>query len=234
MTQVSFLRHNQFFGPEDSQDTTLNIIGVGATGSWVGLLAAKMGWHKFKVWDPDFVESHNCSNQIYDASQVGMKKVDAFEQVLKRFNPQVIVEKHHSFFKGEQDCINLQDAVFVAVDSLSARKDIFSHLQKALLLDLVFETKMGFTHAELNIIDPEDNDTIKNFISTLKDDKDVAESACNARIITTLTTVVASTLVHQLCNYYSSSRRGTVFNSYGKILFHLPEDGLTVFTNNKG
>ena len=114
---VSFLRHNSFFSPQDAQDFTLNIIGVGATGSWVGLLAAKMGWHNFQVWDADTVESHNCPNQIYNLSQVGSKKVDAFETTLKEFNPDIIVTKHDCFFEAEKHADCLSDYVFVAVDT---------------------------------------------------------------------------------------------------------------------
>ena len=177
MTTVNFLRHNAFFGPEDAQDTTLNIIGVGATGSWVGLLAAKMGWHNFRVWDPDIVESHNCPNQAYDISFLNQKKVDAFEQTLKRFNPQVQVEKYDCYFESSEHIHLLDDAVFVAVDSLSARKDIFSSLHKNDNLNIVFETSMGFTHASLNIFDPWNYDSINSYIDNLKHDSEVQEAA---------------------------------------------------------
>jgi hypothetical protein len=208
---VSFLRHNSFFSPQDAQDFTLNIIGVGATGSWVGLLAAKMGWHNFQVWDADTVESHNCPNQIYNLSQVGSKKVDAFETTLKEFNPDIIVTKHDCFFEAEKHADCLSDYVFVAVDTNTARKDILGCLISNPSVDLVFESKMGFNHAVINVIDPFDTVQIEGLQSALLDDSEVPESACNARIMTTLTTIVASNIAHVLCNHCSSSRRNTVF-----------------------
>ena len=78
MKEVSFLRHSGWFGPETAGDTVLNIIGVGATGSHIGLYAAKMGFHNFQVWDLDIVENHNLPNQIYENEDIGSKKVDAF------------------------------------------------------------------------------------------------------------------------------------------------------------
>ena len=228
MTSVSFLRHNSFFSPEDVAAKTLNIIGVGATGSWVGLLAAKMGWHQFRVWDLDLVESHNCPNQIYDLDQVGKKKVDAFEEVIKRFNPQAKVTKHDCFFESSQHIEMLEDAVFVAVDSLSARKDIFSSLKDAYMLDIIFETRMGFDHAELNMFFPTDEQKINNYLDCLRDDSEVQESACNARIITTLTNIVSSTLVHSLCSFYSSTRREVEFNQPSKTIFHLTANNFSV------
>jgi molybdopterin/thiamine biosynthesis adenylyltransferase len=227
MEQVSFLRHNAFFGPEDANDKTFNIIGVGATGSWAGLLAAKMGWHNFRIWDADVVETHNCPNQIYNVTHTGLKKVDAFEQVLTDFNSQVTVEKHDCFFTSAEHANLLDGPVFIAVDSLDARADIMSACKNNLFVDVIFETRMGFSHAELNILDPINDKQIDNYLSMLKTDNEVQESACNERIITTLTTIVASTLVHKLCDFYSSSRRDTNFASPSKTLFSLGTNHLT-------
>ena len=65
---------------------------------------------------------------------------------------------------------------------------------------------MGFEHANLNTFTPLDTDYIDNYLSLLKEDHELPESACNARIITTLTNIVASTLVHNLCAFYASLR----------------------------
>lgn len=230
MSNVSFLRHGAFFGPEDSNNFTLNIIGVGATGSWVGLLAAKMGWHKFQVWDADIVESHNCPNQIYDLDQVGLKKVDAFETVLKRFNPNVTVTKHDCFFTSENHSDLLGDAVFVAVDSLSARKDIVQCCVGNWEIDIIAETKMGFSHAEFNLLDPENETSINSYLSLLKNDEEVPESACNERIITTLTTIVAANVTHSICAFYSSQRTQNSVPLPSKTIYTLNENArLTTF-----
>jgi|13_taG_2_1085334.scaffolds.fasta_scaffold00011_30 molybdopterin/thiamine biosynthesis adenylyltransferase len=223
-TNVSFLRHGAFFGPEDSQDKVLNIIGVGATGSWVGLLAAKMGWQHFRVWDADIVESHNLPNQIYDLEQVGLPKVTAFKQKLLQFNPEVVVETNNKFFLSEQDKDNLEDYVFVAVDSLSARKDIIEGVRSHLLLDYVIETRMGFEHAEINIIDPAYSAQIDSYLSTLKTDEEVTESACDARIITTLTCIVSSSVVHTLCGLAAQDRHGETYTPQPKQIFSLPSN----------
>lgn len=220
---ISFLRHNSLFGPEDVEDVYFNIIGVGATGSWAGLIAAKMGWHKFRVWDLDIVESHNCPNQIYNLSQVGEKKVDAFEATLKNFNPNITVEKHDYFFESDKHKDLLEGAVFIAVDTLSARKDIISCLKGNINVDIVYETRMGFSHATLTSFTPFDYSIIDNILSTMRSDDSVPESACNARIITTLTNIVASALVHDLCTFYSASRRDVEKKIYFNRLFSLSE-----------
>ena len=221
---VSFLRHGAFFGPEDSQDKVLNIIGVGATGSWVGYLAAKMGWQHFRVWDADIVETHNLPNQIYTINQVGMSKVDAFKQSLEIFNPQVIVETYNEFYTSAEHQHLVEDFVFIAVDSLSARQDIVEGLESHLLVDLIFESRMGFEHAEINILDPSRPSQIHEYLATLKTDDEVTESACNARIITTLTCIVASSIVHTICAFAAQDRHQQQYNINRKQVFSLPSN----------
>jgi hypothetical protein len=228
MSNVSFLRHNSFFAPDDTDGAYFNIIGVGATGSWAGLLAAKMGWHNFRIWDLDVVESHNCPNQAYDLDQVGMKKVDAFEATLKKFNPDITVEKYDCFFESEKHADLLDGYVFIAVDSNSARKDIFTCIKDNIDLELVFETKMGFNHASMDVIDPFDQAHINSLLESLVSDEELQESACNARIMTTLTTLVASCLVHTMCNYASAERRNKDFTYKKKTLFSLDQT-LTIY-----
>ncbi len=223
MTQVSFLRHGAFFGPEDAEDNTFCIIGVGATGSWAALTAAKMGWHKFQIWDLDLVESHNLPNQAYGVNHINMKKVDALEAVLKDFNPSVIVEKHDCFFDASnpQHLAELSDYLFIAVDSLDTRKQIYQSVKLHPFLNLIFETRMGFTHAELNIVSPSDIMKVDEIISMLKTDEEVTEAACNERIISTLVMIISSALVHNLCYHAASTRTENKFTNYGKTLFTL-------------
>ena len=232
MSQVSFLRHGAFFGPEDANDATFCIIGAGATGSWAALTAAKMGWHNFQIWDLDLVESHNLPNQAYTVEHIGMKKVDALEQVLKEFNPSIIVQKHDCFFdaKNLNHVAELADYLFIAVDSLDTRKAIYEKAKLHPFLSLIFETRMGFTHAELNITDPSNLIKINEIISMLKTDEEVTEAACNERIISTLVIIVSSALVHNLCYHSSSLRNEVVFDNYGKTIFSLSPNLTTYHT----
>lgn len=205
-TNVNFLRHSAFFGPEDSHDKTLNIIGVGATGSWVGYLAAKMGWQNFQIWDADIVESHNLPNQIYDFNQIGKLKTEAFKENLLKFNPDINVITHDEFYASKDHRNLIEDYVFVGVDTLSARKDILAGLKHHMLVEAIFESRMGFQHAEINFLNPANGSDVETYLALLKTDEEVPESACNARIITTLTCVVASSVVHSICALAAKSR----------------------------
>jgi molybdopterin/thiamine biosynthesis adenylyltransferase len=188
-----------------------------------------MGWHHFRVWDLDIVESHNLPNQIYDNKHIGMKKVDAFKEILLRFNPHCIIETNDIFYTSHDFADSMEGAVFIAVDSLKARKDIMQGLKLNPMIDLILETKMGFTHAEMNFINPLDSKTINNYIEMLKDDKDVEESACNARIITTLVTIVSSNLVHELCTFYKNTSKNEQTKKSFKTIYDI-KDFLKTFT----
>ena len=199
---VSFLRHNGFFGPENAEQ--LNIIGVGATGSYIGLIAAKMGFHDFQVWDADIVETHNLPNQIYDDSHTGAKKVDAFEEVLTRFNPAIKVKKHDFFFEAEKHKDMLEGPLVLTVDTMSARHDIYDAFKLNWKVNKVFETRLGFDVAEINVIDNMNLKELQNWKSSLVTDEEVPDGPCNLRICTTLVGMVACYTVHRLCSMLST------------------------------
>ena len=218
--EVSFLRHSGWFGPETAGDTHLNIIGVGATGSHIGLYAAKMGFHNFRVWDADIVENHNLPNQIYSCQDIGSRKVDAFERVLKDFNPHIQVEKHDYFFESEKHKELLNGPLVLTVDTMSARKDIYNSFKYNWRVKKVFETRLGFDYGELNIIDCFSPDHLQEWESTLLNDEDIPEGPCNLRICTTLVAMVSSYTVHKICDMISTSEKDQDYNYEKKTIFN--------------
>lgn len=221
---VSFLRHAGWFSPEHTKDTTLNIIGVGATGSNIGLCCAKMGFHSFRIWDADIVESHNLPNQIYETIDINTKKVDAFERMLKNFNPMIKVEKHDYFFNTEDHKSLLTDGpLLLTVDTMSARKDIYNSFENNFEVHKVFETRMGFNYAEVNIIDNFNTSHLNEWLNTLKDDKEIQESACNMRIITTLTNMVSAYTAHKICDSVRATYLNKTFSYKKKTIFNFDD-----------
>lgn len=219
--QVSYLRHSGFFGPEDAQNTTVNIIGVGATGSYIGLTAAKMGFLNFRVWDLDIVESHNLPNQIYDVEHIGQKKVEAFRDVVQRFNPAVKIETHPHFFESDKHKSLLDGIVVMTVDTMSARKDIFESINLNWKVKKVFETRLGFDYGELNVLDPMDPLGLAEWKNTLFNDEDVPDGPCGLRICTTLVSMVSAYTVHSMCGLIASDRNEDEFELRKKTMFNI-------------
>ena len=216
---VSFLRHGGWFAPEHAKQ--LNIIGVGATGSWIGYVAAKMGFHDFQIWDADIVETHNLPNQIYDVEHINTPKVEAFEQVLKRFNPMIKVVKHNEFFESAKHRDLLQGPLVLTVDTMSARKDIYDAFKLNWKVNKVYETRLGFDFAELNVIDNMNLTQLEQWKGSLSNDSDIPDGPCNLRMCTTLVGLVASYTVHRICSMLSPSDAVEADNNKKKHLFNL-------------
>lgn len=227
--RVLFNRHNGFVSPIDLQET-LNIIGVGATGSNVALTAARMGFTNFKIWDHDRVEEHNLPNQTYDVEHVGMLKVEALTKVLQRFNPEVKVEAHPKYFTAAEDGVDLEGPLVLTVDTMAARKEITDCFEYNPLVNTVFESRLGFDHGTVNIIDNVSADEIAGWKASLLNDDEIPDGPCGLRICTTMVQAVSSFLVHQICRKYSCVKNGTQWTPHKKTVMHFNDAGLVTYS----
>ena len=66
-------RHISVFNPA-SVKHDIHIVGVGATGSFVAMMFARMGVPVINIYDFDDVEIHNIPNQYYDNGDLGKLK----------------------------------------------------------------------------------------------------------------------------------------------------------------
>lgn len=226
--EVSFNRHNAFVGPADLTDTVC-IIGVGATGSNLALQAAKMGFHKFIIFDNDSVEAHNLPNQAYDLQHVGLKKVDALEQVLLRFNPRIQVQKHDTYFTSEEHFSLIKDILVIAVDSMRARADITTVFDGNPKINLVIESRIGFEFGEVNIIDPMSDDEIQNWKASLRDDSEIPEGPCGRRICSTTVSMISTFMVQQMCMQKSCERRQIAWQPKKKLVLSFTDEGIITY-----
>ncbi len=71
---------------------TVGIAGVGGLGSNCAVALARVGIGKLVIADFDTVSPENLNRQYYFTDQIGMKKVDALTENIKRINPGVEVE----------------------------------------------------------------------------------------------------------------------------------------------
>lgn len=226
-TRVSFQRHNAFVSPEMLTDT-LNIIGVGATGSNVALAAAKMGFTRFRIWDHDVVEAHNLPNQAYDIEHVGMPKVEALKHVLQRFNPEVEVEANQCFFTAKKHGHDLEGPLVLTVDTMSARKEITNCFDNNFLIETVIESRLGFDFGTVNIIDCTSDEDITEWNNSLFSDDEIEEGPCGLRICTTMVGLVSNFMVQQLCKKYNLQSRSETWTPNKKTVFAFTDEGISM------
>lgn len=138
---VNPLRHMEVFDPRSFGRRRVDVIGVGATGSHVVVSLAKLGVDNIHVWDPDKVESHNVANQAFGNGDIGSPKVEALARIVKALTGDEIAT-HCERVTG--DTQGLGDLVFLLVDSMKTRREIFEGaLQSNLTTQLLIETRMG-------------------------------------------------------------------------------------------
>lgn len=227
-TQPSFWRASGWIDPSMAT-CQVCIIGCGAVGSNVALLAAKMGFSKFVLFDDDTVEDFNLPNQAYWPQHVGMKKVDALADVLTSFNAQVEITKFNRRFVYEDKEI-LRGIVIMAVDSMAGRTLLLDSITLNSEVDLVMEARLGFTHGEVNRMNPADFADLEAFRSSLRDDSEVPEGPCNLRICATLVSTISGILVHEMSSFIANNSKGIEDTYKRKVIVSFNNSNLTTYS----
>lgn len=191
-------RHAEVFDPYQFGDTPVTVIGAGATGSWLVLQLAKLGISNITVYDFDHVEEHNVPNQLFGLQHVGQQKVDALQSIIKDYTGLEIKAKNERFVAGR-----LRGYVFLMVDSMKARMDIFnSSVKGKSAVTLMVEPRMGLNEARVYNVIPTSLNHQKRWEAAWYPDDEAEVSACGtsqAVITTALTT--ASFAARQLINH---------------------------------
>lgn len=218
MKKPSFLRHSGWIHP-DMITHPINIIGCGAVGSNVAMMAARMGFKKFRLWDHDKVEDYNLANQQFFSEHIGRPKVEALKEVILSFNPDAEVETFERYFSSSADAERVKGYLIIATDSMKSRKDIFSTFKYNIEIPLVIEARLSFSHGEIHILDPLNATTNKLWTETLVNDDLIQEGPCNQRLCSTLVSSVGAYMVQYLSSFIVSKTNNCSFKyPYGTIM----------------
>jgi 2,4-dienoyl-CoA reductase-like NADH-dependent reductase (Old Yellow Enzyme family) len=195
---VDYWRQLDLFSPEKFGDKEVHVVGVGATGSYVAYQLAKMGVKNIHVWDFDDVEPHNLPNQIYRLKDVGRPKVDALAEIIAEATGIEIATHNEAVAGGTQ----LKGIVFLLVDSMNVRKDIWQgSLKFKLPVELMIETRMAIDNGRIYAIKPSRPADIKLWEGTLYSDEEAEESPCTNRSIAPTVSFIASIAVWKLIKF---------------------------------
>jgi hypothetical protein len=197
---VDYWRQLDLFSPEKFGDKEVHVVGAGATGSYVAYLLAKMGVRNLHVWDFDDVETHNLPNQIYRLKDVGRPKVDALREIISDATGIEITAHNEAVVGGTA----LKGIVFLLVDSMNVRKDIWNgSLKFKFLVELMIETRMAIDNGRIYAIRPSRPADIKLWEGTLYSDEEAEESPCTSRCIAPTVTYIASLAVWKLIKFFN-------------------------------
>lgn len=192
-----YWRQLDVFNPEAFADV-VHIIGVGATGSWIAYILAKMGIKQIHAWDFDIVEAHNLPNQIYGRQDVGKTKVEALTEKLSIECGTEIIP-HNERVDGSQ---KLSGIVFLCTDTMSSRKQIWERaIRYQLSVKLMVETRMGAELGIVHTVKPCHSPDVKGFEETLFGDDEGEASPCSYRAISTVVSIIAGIASHKLIKF---------------------------------
>jgi hypothetical protein len=192
-------RHNELFDAFKF-DLPVHVIGAGASGSWLVLALAKLGITNITVYDFDVVEEHNVPNQAYSRQDVGIPKVEALESAVIWHADTKINIKNAKFTNQR-----LQGIVFLMVDSMQARKDIWENsIKMKSAVKLLVEPRMGLDECRVYNVDPTNLAHIKSYEDCWYSDEEAQVSACGtSQTVISTALAVASWCTRQLINFHA-------------------------------
>ena len=184
---VDHTRHMGIFIVPSALSVTL--IGAGGIGAVTALTLAKMGVRLLSIIDFDTVEPENLSTQFFRLSDVGKPKVEAVADMIREFSDETFVD-------GLQQRVGPNDNIFgsiiiSAVDSITARQDIWRALQTYPHWDYYLEARMGAEEFQLHTIVYDDTHWYSDYILSQNED-DVPELPCTSKATIFTGTLAAS------------------------------------------
>lgn len=222
IVQNDYSRQMEIIDPKEFNDRGLrvDVIGSGATGSWLVMILAKMGLKNIHVWDADNVEMHNLPNQLFRLSDIGKPKVEAIKEIVKIATGLDIVA-HNEFVTPSTK--GLGDVVFLLTDTMSSRKEICDNcLSYNMKTKLCIETRLAAKQGRIYAFNPSSKVELKRWQSSLYTDEEADPSACG--LTTTLgasAAYIASIASLQMIKWY--------LFTFKEATDHKPEQELFVF-----
>jgi len=214
-----YWRQLDVFNPDKFQED-VHIIGVGAAGSWIAFILAKMGVKKLHTWDFDLAEAHNLPNQIFGRADVGLPKVEALRERLDRDCGCEVIphfcavgdpnsEEGQQFLKDHPDIElvrpKLSGIVYLCPDKMSVRQFVWdSAIKYQLDVKLMVEVRLAAEFGVVHTVHPMYPQDVRGFESTLCKNEEAEESACTNRAIATTVTAVCAIAAHKLVKFMSN------------------------------
>lgn len=223
--QIDFKRQRSILDPDEFNNCNLrvDVIGAGATGSYLVLQLAKLGLLNIHIWDNDIVESHNLPNQLYGIPDIGKPKVECLRNIVKQLTG-IEINIHNEFVT--KDTKDLGNVVFILTDSMSSRREIYENcLKYNPKCELCIETRLAATNGRIYTFNPTDMIDQQAWESTLYSDVEAERSECGTTLVMgASSSLVASMATWQLIKWYGFKN--------GKLDVS-PEFELMLFTSPK-
>lgn len=216
-------KHLEYFNPANiaSNRLAVNVIGVGAVGSYIAIQLAKLGLAEITIWDFDTVNDHNITNQVYTVNDIGVPKVDALEKHLLASNPNMIINKKGKW--SPEDVV--EGIVFLEVDSMKVRKEFAEANEYNNALHLLIDARIGLETGEVNACDWTNYEQVETYIAKVNsfsdDEASTVVSACGTTLSVSPSVYLSAAMaVATMINYINKHEIKTfiAFNAFEHLM----------------
>ena len=158
------------------------LIGAGGIGAAAGLALAKMGVRWIEIWDDDTVDGVNIATQLHQVSDIGRIKGEALMNTMQMFSDEVDGKVHP---ERVTDLMNFNDLNLVvsAVDSISARKDIWQAVLNSEGCNWYLDTRMAAEQYQHFLVDLQNQRAVDAYSALLDQlsDENVVDAVCTEK-----------------------------------------------------
>jgi molybdopterin/thiamine biosynthesis adenylyltransferase len=192
MNDLRFVRQQDAVNMKRLTALGITIIGLGAIGSTCAVWLGKMGCVGLTCYDPDVIQDHNWSNQMYRDGDIGSLKASALIDVMEQFGghtPNAIAQRYADQL--------LPEVVISAVDSMESRMTIWRSVREKAEVRLLLDARMGLETLMVYAIRPQVREDRVAYSQSLVPDDQALQEPCTARSIC-YTPLMASSILCSL------------------------------------
>ena len=187
------LRNASIVDQERINQHPVAIIGVGAIGSQLAEMLAKLGVQRFTLIDFDEVDTINLGVQGFYECEVGLPKVIAVHDRLRSISSQVEAGSKNQSYGPE--LIPPQAVVFSCVDSIKTRRQIFRHYCER-DWSVLFDGRMAAESLQVFCVE-RDPQSMEAYQPTLFPSHEAYREGCTARATIYCASMAAAILCAQ-------------------------------------
>lgn len=143
MKRERYSRYSGIIKPNILDKTRVAVIGLGSIGSQVSVALARSGFGSIQIQDYDMVAPENFGVQNYDPSDVDKLKTVALKNKILDANPEVRIQIHNHESNGNDPYLESMDVIVLALDSISAREEIFRNIMRRKIHTYLVDGRMG-------------------------------------------------------------------------------------------
>lgn len=199
-SEINLSQQEEIFSPSHAHPVT--VIGIGAVGSHVPPMLAKLGAEDITAIDGDGIESHNISMSRYHRGHLGMLKTAALQKIVL-MESGLEIKTIPKMYAGEP----LRDTVVACVDNMETRSLIWSCVKENPLVDIFIDTRTAKELLWVFAINPCDPKDIRYYENFLYPSSEAVHPTCGEHGIGPISELAASVVCRNLINWWQNGQK---------------------------